>query len=394
MDGVETTIVADPDVAHELIANQGKLYFADWVVADNASIRYGVLEDISLVNEKVDYDGRVFDETFANYLNPDMDDNFNYVNGTLVVSNNLSYNVGSTVEVIYTNETYTMNLADVVKAMKDGSANYGLWVVGDRFNNTYTVYAGTELSADATIDVATDDVKSDVSDATYDAGTNTYTVTVTIPLNADNDAQTTDITVTSNATQEKFNDARGNTLIEYNNEIYEGSLTIKDIGASKAPITFTVYSEGGDVIANYIINVVNAHNDIRANTVVKLWQTSTNKTVSQNDTAYTSVAAAVEAGMNEADVRATTGLVAQLDSDALQVQYAIYSNTAKAEQGTDADYSTAMRTGDYIDVSRLADGNVLVLKITKTDGSEVWLNDYNANGCTAKAVYVVYEIQK
>ena len=98
--------------------------------------------------------------------------------------------------------------------------------------------------------------------------------------------------------------------------------------------------------------------------------------------------------MNEADVRATTGLVAQLDSDALQVEYAIYSNTAKAEQGTDADYSTAMKTGDYIDVSRLADGNVLVLKITKTDGSEVWLNDYNANGCTAKAVYVVYEIQK
>ena len=53
-----------------------------------------------------------------------------------------------------------------------------------------------------------------------------------------------------------------------------------------------------------------------------------------------------------------------------------------------------MGAGDYINVNNLADGNVLVLKITKTDGSEVWLNDYNANGCTAKAVYVVYEIQK
>ena len=393
VDGVETTIVADPDVAHELIANQGKLYFADWVVADNASIRYGVLEDISLVNEKVDYDGRVFDETFANYLNPDMDDNFNYVNGTLVVSKDLSYNVGSTVEVIYTNETYTMNLADVVKAMNEG-ADYGLWVVGNRFNNTFTVYAGTELSADATIDVATADVESIVSDATYNDDTNTYTRTVTIPLTADNQAQKTDITVTSNATQEEFNDARGNTLIEYNNEIYEGSLTIKDIGASKDPITFTVYSEGGDVIANYIIYVVNAHNDIRANTVVKLWQPSTNKTVSQNDTAYISVAAAVKAGMNDADVRDTTGLIAQLDSASLQVQYAIYSDTAKAEQGTATDYSTIMGAGDYINVNNLADGNVLVLKITKTDGSEVWLNDYNANGCTAKAVYVVYEIQK
>ena len=180
VDGVETTIVADPDVAHELIANQGKLYFADWVVADNTSIRYGVLQDITLVNEKVDYDGRVFDETFANYLNPDMDDNFNYVNGTLVVSKDLSYNVGSTVEVIYTNETYTMNLADVVKAMKDGTANYGLWVVGDRFNNTYTVYAGTELSNDTSISVtATETAEgTNIYDIDLDKDTSTYEVTL------------------------------------------------------------------------------------------------------------------------------------------------------------------------------------------------------------------------
>ena len=180
VDGVETTIVADPDVAHELIANQGKLYFADWVVADNTSFRYGVLDNIALVNEKVDYDGRVFDETFANYLNPDMDDNFNYVNGTLVVSEDLSYNVGSTVEVIYTNETYTMNLADVVKAMKDGTANYGLWVVGDRFNNTYTVYAGTELSNDTSISVtATEPAEgTNIYDIDLDKGTSTYEVTL------------------------------------------------------------------------------------------------------------------------------------------------------------------------------------------------------------------------
>ena len=80
--------MADPDVAHELIANQGKLYFADWVVADNTSIRYGVLEDITLVNEYTDYDGNVFDETFANYLE-DVSD-LSYVNGTLVVNDNLS----------------------------------------------------------------------------------------------------------------------------------------------------------------------------------------------------------------------------------------------------------------------------------------------------------------
>ena len=267
------------------------------------------------------------------------------------------------------------------------------WVGKYGFNNTFTVYAGTELSADATIDVATADVKSTV---TRDKDDNTN-ITVTIPLTDAYAAQETDITVTSKATKTEVNDAYGNTLIENlnTNAVSEGSMKFED-QQNDTTISIKVYPENGVAsdVETYTISVKNAHNDMRDNTVVKLWQTSTNKTVSQNDTAYTSVAAAVEAGMNEADVRATTGLVAQLDSNALQVRYAIYSNTAKAEQGTDADYSTAMGVGDYIDVSRLADGNVLVLKITKTDDSEVWLNDYNANGCTAEAVYVVYEIQK
>ena len=156
VDGVETTIVAEPAVAHELIANQGKLYFADWVVADNTSFRYGVLEDIALVNEYTDYDGRIFDETFANYLE-DVS-GLSYVNGTLVVNDNLSYNVGSTVEVVYNDKPYTMNLSEMVKAIQEAVQNgeeipYGIWVVGDRFNNTYTVYAGERLEETNTITV-------------------------------------------------------------------------------------------------------------------------------------------------------------------------------------------------------------------------------------------------
>ena len=179
VDGELTEVTTTRDLADKLIRNLGKLYYATWQ-DDHEAGNYGQLIDVTLVRENTDNDVQVLFGGIANYLNPDMDDNFNYVNGTLVVSEDLSYNVGSTVEVIYTNETYTMNLADVVKAMKDGTANYGLWVVGDRFNNTYTVYAGTELSNDTSISVtATETAEgTNIYDIDLDKGTSTYEVTL------------------------------------------------------------------------------------------------------------------------------------------------------------------------------------------------------------------------
>ena len=179
VDGELTEVTTTRDLADKLIRNLGKLYYATWQ-DDHEAGNYGQLIDVTLVRENTDNDVQVLFGGIANYLNPDMDDNFNYVNGTLVVSEDLSYNVGSTVEVIYTNETYTMNLADVVKAMKDGTANYGLWVVGDRFNNTYTVYAGTELSNDTSISVtATETAEgTNIYDIDLNKGTSTYEVTL------------------------------------------------------------------------------------------------------------------------------------------------------------------------------------------------------------------------
>ena len=35
MDGELTTVTTTPEIAHELIANQGKLYFATWTADDS-----------------------------------------------------------------------------------------------------------------------------------------------------------------------------------------------------------------------------------------------------------------------------------------------------------------------------------------------------------------------
>ena len=157
VDGELTEVTTTRTIADELIRNLGKLYYATWQDNHDAG-NYGQLIDVTLVSEFNDNDVQVLFGGIANYLNENIDNNFAYVNGTLIVNDSLSYNVGSTVEVIYTNDdvTYTMNLADVVKAMKDG-ADYGLWIVGNRYDNAVTVYAGTELEEQNDISVQGDE---------------------------------------------------------------------------------------------------------------------------------------------------------------------------------------------------------------------------------------------
>lgn len=181
VDGEEKTIIAEPDVAVELLNNLGKLYYATWNTNHDDANGYGLLQDITLVSENTDNDVQVLFGGIANYLNENIDNNFAYVNGTLIVNDSLSYNVGSTVEVIYTNDdvTYTMNLADVVKAMKDG-ADYGLWIVGNRYDNAVTVYAGTELDETNTIDVTATKDDADKVEITAPTKENADTWTVNI----------------------------------------------------------------------------------------------------------------------------------------------------------------------------------------------------------------------
>ena len=141
VDGVETTILARPDVAQELLNNKGKLYEATWIAnADTTSWRYGRLVDIELVSENTDVDATVPQlEDDANYLENTSSTNLVLTGNTLLIRDqNLSYNVTNADEVIYTDAAYEMTLADAIEA-----GNYGIWVVGNPFNNTATVYVGT-----------------------------------------------------------------------------------------------------------------------------------------------------------------------------------------------------------------------------------------------------------
>ena len=169
VDGVETTIVADDwDIAHELLDNKGKLYFATWEI-DHDDDDYGQLIDITLVNETRDNDRQVWNDRWANYLHCDEIDwnMLTYSNGTLVVNSNLSYNVSSTVEVLYYDDASVRTLAGLIKEMRDHNRGqhadgtthndyYGIWVVSDRFGQVDTIYVGTVLECENRISVAAD----------------------------------------------------------------------------------------------------------------------------------------------------------------------------------------------------------------------------------------------
>ena len=192
VDGELTEVTTTRTIADELIRNLGKLYYATWQ-DDHDAGNYGQLIRVTLVSENTDNDVQVLFGGIANYLNENIDnDFFAYVNGTLVVNETLSYNVGSTVEVIYTNDdvTYTMNLADVVKAMKEDGAHYGLWIVGNRYDNAVTVYAGTELEEENDIRVQGDEglivPKSDeITNNTYNVKINDKNADGTLDLTVD-----------------------------------------------------------------------------------------------------------------------------------------------------------------------------------------------------------------
>ena len=238
VDGELTEVTTTRTIADELIRNLGKLYYATWQDNHDAG-NYGQLIDVTLVSEFNDNDVQVLFGGIANYLNENIDEAvFTYTNGTLVVNDRLSYNVGSTVEVIYTNDdvTYTMNLADVVNAMQDG-ANYGLWIVGNRYDNAVTVYAGTELEEENDIRVQGDEglivPKSD------EITNNTYNV----KINDKNEDGTLDLTVDMLASSEyAFFTVESSDRTFDGQTAYKDEVTLPDVKAGTT-YTVTVYTE-------------------------------------------------------------------------------------------------------------------------------------------------------
>ena len=242
VDGELTTVTTTPEIAHELIANQGKLYFATWTADDSDDANYGKLHDITLVNEARDNDIQILFGGIANYLEDTS--NLQLVGNTLYVDGRLSYNVTNANEVIFQNNTYEMTLADVVKAIQEG-ADYGIWVVGNRYNNTTTVYVGTKLEETNTISVnrAADVAAEDVSIVGPTSMTNDWTVTI----NDKNDDGQLDLVVDMNAvsqyayfTVEELVNGHKTLLDTY--EQSDGAATLNDVAEGDVYV-ITVYTE-------------------------------------------------------------------------------------------------------------------------------------------------------
>ena len=72
--------------------------------------------------------------------------------------------------MIYTDEAYEMTLAEAIE-----KGTYGIWVVGNKFNNTATVYVGEKLETENGIFVTEVD---GLDMAPLDTATKTYKVTI------------------------------------------------------------------------------------------------------------------------------------------------------------------------------------------------------------------------
>ena len=409
VDGEEKTIIAEPDVAVELLNNLGKLYYATWNTNHDDANGYGLLQDITLVSENTDNDVQVLFGGIANYLNENIDNNFAYVNGTLIVNDSLSYNVGSTVEVIYTNDdvTYTMNLADVVKAMKDG-AHYGLWIVGNRYDNAVTVYAGTELDETNTIDVTATKDDADKVEITAPTKENADTWTVNI-LDKNNNGNA-DLVVDMDAT----NDYAFYTIKRPDGSLVQvdGSYqltedyTLENVSAGEEYIV-TAYTECGladtidsdDTCAHtgktWTIEVTGW--DYISGAIDQVAYGGTENSLKKDVTVHYSYADAVTdpvdintVGYDYIRFYGDNDKVVTNDDTTWPVKYMTFTNSDDAREWA-GDFGTAGKNmtnatddGAYyqlLDISKLTTGNVIVLRYTpQQEGGNY--------------VYVAFEIQK
>lgn len=256
VDGVETTILTTSEIAHELLRNKGKLYAATWVdTEDTTHWFYGRLVGITLVNETRDNDRQVWNGRWANYLHCDEIDwsMLTYSNGTLVVNENLSYNVSDTVEVLYYNDASVRTLAGLIKEMRahnrgqhaDGTTHndyYGIWVVSDRFGEVDTIYVGTVLECENRISVT-----ADASEITVTGPSTTASDTWTAKIIDKNDDGNVDLTVDMNAVSEyAYYTVKNNAENKYMDADGAWSAYDEDKHNLTAPVTLANVAKGDE----------------------------------------------------------------------------------------------------------------------------------------------------
>ena len=384
VDGVESTILARPDVAQELLNNKGKLYEATWIDnEDTTSWRYGRLVDIELVSENTDVDATASQlEDDANYL--ENTDNLNLVGNTLYVNAGLSYNVSNANQVIFQNAAYTKTLADVVKEIRNDTADYGIWVVGNPFNNTATVYVGEKLETENGISVTEVD---GLDVAPLDTTTNTYKVTINdknndgklnLPVDMLAGSQYAYYTVqASNGSYLKENGYFGGTEVRLTDPV-----AIQKVAAGDK-FTVTVYTECGyngtaaldksdnctDTSKSWTITVTGW--DMITKGITSVQNYNGGIVMAEDVTGYDSVEDAVDA-RTPITLSAANEMNFIFDDDQFNFAgttctYQIFTDTASAKAG-DPDSYLSM-TGNCLLSTEVESGDIIMVSAKTTDGT-------------------------
>mgnify|MGYP000546918935 FL=1 len=383
VDGVETTILARPDVAQELLNNKGKLYEATWIDnEDTTSWRYGRLVDIELVNEASDEDNQPNGDE-ANYLEDTT--NTKLVGSTLYVNPSLSYNVSNADQVIYTDTAYEMSLAE---AIADGS--YGIWVVGNQFNNTATVYVGTKLEQTNTITVTPAEGVADgalIPDADDPDGQNyTYTINdknddgkldLVVKMDATSQYATMVVTETTKGASTVISPNTDGTVTLPNvakGDTYKVTVTTECNGqcAEPARAEWTITIDGWNIISDAVEKVT--------------FTDDTNFVTEPSDVYYSYTDAVAEENVIDANLLQHNGMRVYFDNGAIYlpegVKVVTFADTASAlKAGSDAfngsdvqTYQQDSGTGAYnifvpMSGQDTTDGIVVVLQMTPQGGN-------------------------
>lgn len=386
MDGKLTEITALEAVAEELTNNMGKLYSATWVDdKDTTSADYGYLTDIELVSENTDSDTQALG-TEANYLENTSSANLVLTGNTLLIKDqDLSYNVTNADEVIYTDAAYEMTLADAIKA-----GNYGIWVVGNQFNNTATVYVGTKLEQTNTITVTPAEGVADgalIPDADDPDGQNyTYTINdknddgkldLVVKMDATSQYATMVVTETTKGASTVISPNTDGTVTLPNvakGDTYKVTVTTECNGqcAEPARAEWTITIDGWNIISDAVEKVT--------------FTDDTNFVTEPSDVYYRYTDAVAEENVIDANLLQHNGMRVYFDNGAIYlpegVKVVTFADTASAlKAGSDAfngsdvqTYQQDSGTGAYnifvpMSGQDTTDGIVVVLQMTPQGGN-------------------------
>ena len=375
VDGVLTEVTTTEQIAKELKTNMGKLYTAEWVDnEDTTSANYGHLKGITLVSENTDNDGKL------NYLENTSKDNLTLTGNTLFIEDqNLSYNVTNADEVIYTDEAYEMTLAEAIE-----KGTYGIWVVGNKFNNTATVYVGEKLETENGISVTEVD---GLDVAPLDTTTNTYKVTINdknndgklnLPVDMLAGSQYAYYTVqASNGSYLKENGYFGGTEVRLTDPV-----AIQKVAAGDK-FTVTVYTECGyngtaaldksdnctDTSKSWTITVTGW--DMITKGITSVQNYNGGIVMAEDVTGYDSVEDAVDA-RTPITLSAANEMNFIFDDDQFNFAgttctYQIFTDTASAKAG-DPDSYLSM-TGNCLLSTEVESGDIIMVSAKTTDGT-------------------------